>query len=354
MSRMNSLEKLLIALLFVAVLGTLALSQRDVFDRRNALVTHDRIFLLPRKEVLEVLSLGHEKTVADLLWIRAVQFFGGNYTTLTRAGFEYKGEGIRNLFYIVQYLDPKFYQVYPFGAFVFTEGLNDPKEAIAFLKRGSEVFPEDWELLFQAAFTAFYYLKDNEVALEMAERAGERPGVPAHVKRFRGQILSRLGQYEASIEYFQRLIEESQSEIQQRIARQNRDRTIRERNLFILTQKVQEYREQFGEPPGELEDLVRRGLLRALPADPEEGESYYYNPLTEEVVAYNEALGKQQQLLQGLQTLVERFYEENGYYPEELQELISAGVLTQIPPDPLGGAFSIDPLTHQVYVIPPE
>ena len=149
-------------------------------------------------------------------------------------------------------------------------------------------------------------------------------------------------------------MEESQSEIQQRIARQNRDRTIRERNIFILTQKVQEYRQQFGQPPGELEDLVRRELLPALPADPEEGETYYYNPSTEEIVAYNEALEKQQQLLQGLQAVIERFHEDHGYYPEELEELVSVGVLIQVPPDPLGGAFGIDRWTHQVHVAPPE
>ena len=351
---MKALEKPATLLLFVVILGALVLSQKDIFTRRNSIVSHDRIFLLPRREVLRVMSLGHEMTVADLLWIRAVQFFGGNFSTLNRPGYEYKGEGIRKLFYILQYLDPKFYRIYTFGNFVFTEGLGDPQEAIDFLRRGSEVFPQDWNLLFQAAFTAFYYKKDNQLALEMAELAGARPNAPAHIKRFKGQMLSQMGQYEASINYFQRLVVESESDIQRRIARQNRDRTIRKRNLFILTEKVHEYEKRFGEPLRELEDLVRRGLMFALPPDPDEGETYFYNPKTGTVLGYNQGLAKQQELLQGLQMQVEGFHQSNGYYPDSLQELVTMGRLTQVPPDPLGGDFAIDPQIHQVHVIPAE
>jgi len=351
---MKVFEKVLTALLFFTVLGALAFSQNNVYTRRNAMISHDRIFLLPRKQVLRVMALGHEMTVADLLWIRAVQFFGGNFSTLTREGFEYKGEGIHKLFYILQYLDPKFYQIYEFGAFVFTEGLNEPKEAVDFLRLGSEVYPEDWKLLFEAAFVAFYYMENNELALEMAELAGARSSAPPHVKRFKGQILSRLGRFDASIDYFRRLIEESQSELQKKIAQQNLDRILNEKNLFVLTEIVGKYKQQFGEPPGEIEDLVRRGLIAHLPEDPLTGGDYYYNPMSGEVVAYNQALAEQQEFIQGLQSLVERYTEESGVPPESLDDLLLPGYLPELPREPLGGSFALDPQTHQVYVIPLE
>ena len=152
---MKKFQWLISVLLFGLVLVVLGLSQYNIFNRRITYSSEDRIFLLPRKEILRRASLGHEMTVADLLWIRGVQFFGGNFTTLIKEGQEYKGEGIRKLFSTLQYLDPQFYQVYEFGAFVFNEGLQDPESAVQLLVQGSEVFEDDWRLLFDAAFIAF-------------------------------------------------------------------------------------------------------------------------------------------------------------------------------------------------------
>lgn len=351
---MKFLRFLLAGVLLASLAAALGVSQHDIFNRRIQYRSEDRIFLLPRKEILKRLAMGNEKAVADLLWIRAVQFFGGNYTTLIKEGMEYKGEGIRKLFYIIQYLDPDFYQVYEFGAFVFNEGLRDHEEAIRMLDLGSRRFENDFRLLFDAAFVCFYYMDDKERALEFADRASERPGAPEHVRRFKGQLLSRLGSYDAAADHFQRLMEESQSDLQREVARANLMRVLREKDLYQLDLAMQAYREKTGRDIRQVEDLVAEGILDRLPLDPEDGGPYYYVSNSGELVSLNQALDRQRQYLQVLQRTYDQYYQEHGIYPERLEDLVGAELLERDLRDPLGGRYAIDPAARQIYVIPQD
>ncbi len=351
---MKSLRYLLAGVLLASLVAALGVSQHDIFNRRIQYRSEDRIFLLPRKEILKRLSMGNEKAVADLLWIRGVQFFGGNYTTLVKEGMEYKGEGIRKLFYIIQYLDPKFYQVYEFGAFVFNEGLRDHEEAVRLLDLGSRQFENDYRLLFEAAFVCFYYMDDKEQALEFADRAAERPGAPEHIRRFKGQMLSQLGSYDAAADHFQRLMDESQSDLQREVAHSNLMRVLREKDLYQLDQAMKTYREKTGKDIRQLEDLVSAGVLSALPLDPEDGGPYYYVANSGELVSLNQALDRQRQFIQTLQQAYDQYYQDHGTYPERIEDLVGPELLEKDLRDPLGGHYAIDPAAHQIYAVPPD
>jgi len=350
---MKGLEKLLVVVLILSVLIALGVSQKNIRDRRINFSSVDRIFLLPRKEVLQVMALGHDKTVADLLWVRAIQFFGGNFSTINREGFEFKREGINKLFYMIQYLDPDFYQNYQFGAFVFSEGMEDYDQAIRLLELGSEVFPNDWRLLFDGAFTALYYKDDLDWALVLAERAAKRPDAPEHVKRFAGQILSRQGRFQVAMEYFQKLYEESESEVQQKLALSNIYRIRREWDIVNLNEAAKVYEQRYEKPIETLDDLVVAGILPQLPVDPQDGGPYYCIPTTKEIVNYNLSLYRQQEVQGFLQGQVEKFNEQAGRYPDSLEEMMPEETLEKLL-DPLGGKFVLDESTRQVVVIPAE
>ncbi|MFB3787140.1 MAG: hypothetical protein ACE15F_12315 [bacterium] len=156
----------LITLAFLVVLGAgFYQTQRQIIDDRTGRRVEEKILMLSsRPEVTKILALGHEATLADLLWIRAIQYFGGNFSTLDRPE---KREGMINLFKNMVALDPKFVAAYKFGGFVMNESIKDPKLAIDFLMEGADrntANPGAWRLRFDAGFISFYQLKDYESA----------------------------------------------------------------------------------------------------------------------------------------------------------------------------------------------
>jgi len=48
-----------------------------------------------------------------------------------------------------------------------------------------------------------------------------------------------------------------------------------------------------------------------------------------------------------LNKLIEQFKADTGAYPEKLEQLVSSGLTKEIPKDPVGGSYFIDPQTHQ-------
>ena len=81
------------------------------------------------------------------------------------------------------------------------------------------------------------------------------------------------------------------------------------------------------------------------------------NPLTAPA-DYVDALGKAQQSAQKTLTTVaidqalKAFSGEEGRYPKDLNELVTKGTISQIPPPPRGMKYDYDPKTGTVKVVP--
>ncbi len=81
------------------------------------------------------------------------------------------------------------------------------------------------------------------------------------------------------------------------------------------------------------------------------------NPLTAPV-DYIGAVGKAQQTAQknlsslGLDQAIRAFYAEENRFPTNLNELVTKGSLTELPPAPRGMKFSYDPTSGALKVVP--
>ncbi len=180
--RKSSLITLTFLVVFCA--GFYKAQQMIIDDRTGRRVEEKILMLSNRPEVTKILALGHEATLADLLWIRAIQYFGGNFSTLDRPE---KKEGMINLFNNMVALDPKFVAAYKFGGFVINESMKDPSLAIGFLMDGADKNqhnPSAWRLRFDAGFISFYQLKDYETAKRLFLEAvyGENLAIEADLE----------------------------------------------------------------------------------------------------------------------------------------------------------------------------
>ncbi|MGI6455653.1 MAG: hypothetical protein ACOX5R_08515 [bacterium] len=155
--------------LFVLFVVAVIWAQGKIIDERRVYRVEEKILMLSdRPEVTKALSLGFRGALADLLWIRSIQYFGGNFSSLHQPE---KRRGLENLFNTMFELDPHFIEAFQFAGFVTNESIKDPDLAISYLLRGADHNPESWKLPFDAGFTAFYQLEDYEAAKQLFIRA---------------------------------------------------------------------------------------------------------------------------------------------------------------------------------------
>ena len=119
--------------------------------------TYEDIYYLPPPHWLEVMSLGYRRALADLIWLRALIYFGDEFVN--------RGE-VRHVFNYgdsMLTLDPDFKRVY---RWVGVAGVYTPKgsprefieRSVDVLRRGVERFPNDGQLAWDAGATIAYEL----------------------------------------------------------------------------------------------------------------------------------------------------------------------------------------------------
>lgn len=119
--------------------------------------TYEDIYYLPPPQWLEVMSLGHRRALSDLIWLRALIYFGDEFANkgTVRHVFNY-GESMLAL-------DPDFRRVYSWvgmaGVYTPTGSSTEVMErAIDVLRRGAERFPNDGDLAWDTGATITYDL----------------------------------------------------------------------------------------------------------------------------------------------------------------------------------------------------
>ena len=104
---------------------------------------------------------GFENVMADLYWLRTVQYFGGQRVFAREKRFDL----LQPLVDITTTLDRKFEIAYRYGASFLAEpypiGAGKPEEAVALLERGAANLPRSWLLRQNLGFYAYFFLRDS-------------------------------------------------------------------------------------------------------------------------------------------------------------------------------------------------
>jgi hypothetical protein len=127
-------------------------------------------YLLPPAMVLEGLSLNAKTFAADMVWVRALIYFGEQRESLTGSRFENLDEYAET---VIQ-LDPTFYPIYNWitAAYMATRGEVTHEDILAmntFLERGMAHFPTQYELPYRAGLNAIGYSNRHTAAQRVVE-----------------------------------------------------------------------------------------------------------------------------------------------------------------------------------------
>lgn len=156
-------------------------------------------------------SLGYREVMADLLWIRAIGYVGGD---------DDRAAGTRALVEAIVALDPRFERVYPFtGAALSAIGTEPSQDdllaSIRILERGMAEFPDNCKipLLAGQVYTVELESPDPEQTrrwqlegAKMLERAVRLKGCPKDVGTFVAHLRSKLGQRDKAVRDLRELI----------------------------------------------------------------------------------------------------------------------------------------------------
>ena len=255
-------------LLLGSFLAGSVVTRRHAEHLRGNQATLEDILYLPSGKTVKRLSLGYSSLLADIYWTRAVQYFGEHHIQRsTRYDLLYP------LLDITTDLDPHLIVAYDTGSIFLSqkipEGAGEPDKAVALVEKGIRNNPTYWRLYFTLGFIHYVDRHDYKAAQRAFEKGSEVPGALPWMKVMAARMAEK-GEDPGTAMYLWKTVYET-----------NHDPTVKETasqhllsiqadlEMDELERRTHAYEERFGKAPEQWSDLIRAGLLRRIPSDPE-------------------------------------------------------------------------------------
>lgn len=302
---------------------------------------------------LKKMSLGYSDILADIYWIRAIQYFGSTDIE------EQNPELLARYFDIITDLDPRFVNAYRFGGTFLAEpppfGLGDLEKGLELLEKGRLNNPENFRLPLEEAFMYYMYTDDYETSARLFNEAAEKEGLSefrkASIKGMAASALDKSGKRESSRRIWEAIYETSPSESRRRFALMN----IKEIDTIHLeedlTKSLREYADKYNILPDDLNELSQTGFYNgSIPEAPVGGKFVIIPaiPAVKSPELYETQLNRNIRFLNAKARRYKKFY---GRYPgniEELKEFIVSDTTSGYPEHPLGREYTYEPESGEV------
>jgi hypothetical protein len=196
--RARSLRNMVLGLTVFVVAGALSSGMARLAAHR-----------LPRPEPLEELAyypsgqwltqaaMGESMAAADLLWLRAVQYYGQHRQT------DNTFVHMAHVFDIITTLDPQFQNAYVFGGTSLCQEGRQFAAGVALLEKGARKNPQAWVYPFELGFVHYVGKRDLTRATFEFAQAARQPGAPGYCSRFAAWSGQRAGYEDVAIELWQ-------------------------------------------------------------------------------------------------------------------------------------------------------
>jgi len=322
--------------LVVAVLGLGVFLMQKAIDAnrrdREKLKAADELLYFPSGRLLRAVSGEYRLLVADYAWLQVAQY-AGSHLGLANQQENYRWLG--NATEVTGELDPQFTAPYVFGAQMLAWDAERPVEGLALLRRGFARNPLSWELPFQAGFIAYEVMKDYDEAGYYFTIAAQLPGVWPIAPRMAASAYGKAGNFELTRELWAGVYENQPNPKVKDIARKELLALLKQ-ELAAQQSAADSFARQTGRPPSALEELVTRHYLAQIPQEPFGGRYELRSGRAEDnLVEFVRAL------IPRLQQAVNQYRDKRHTFPAGLDDLVRAGLLKQVPPEPFGGQFTI-------------
>jgi hypothetical protein len=227
---------------------------------------------------LQRIALEYDALLADVYWIRAIQYYGGNRLSATG---NKKYELLYPMLDIATSLDPYFNIAYRFGAIFLSEGYpggpGRPDQAITLLRKGIAAQPTKWQYYHDIAFVYYWQLRDMEAAARWFRLAATQPGAPNWLEPVAATMLIQGGDRASARFLLQQILKSEEAWLQRMAAR-----GLLQVDALDAMDQLQAIVRRFPPPSGipySWDWLMRQRVLTMVPVDPT-GTPFELDPRT--------------------------------------------------------------------------
>jgi hypothetical protein len=228
--------------------------------------------------VVKAFSFGFADALADLYWLRAIQYYGREKVANAPTGYA----DLAPLLETAAELDPRFEIVYRYGAVFLSEpppiGAGQGEKGMAFLKKGADRNPGNWRLRQDQGFLTFFYVGDAIGGAAVLRQASEIPGAAPWLKPMAAKVLADGGNLEASAQMWTILRDQAEPGIL-RINAETQLQVVQNRLAARrLQERIAEHRSRTGDKTATLAELHAKGVIPGL--DDLAGVPFDFDPAT--------------------------------------------------------------------------
>lgn len=160
----------------------------------------DVVYLPIDASAMRLISPADPDFLADMLWMRALYYFGQHALTDRQYPF------LLNLLDMITDLAPRWEDPYAYGGVILADVGDGTEEALYMVEKGLTHHPEDWQLWF---FKGYYLMKDgnNLEAAEALQKAAVLPGAPVYLAELSATLLTREGKRDMALRFLEASLE---------------------------------------------------------------------------------------------------------------------------------------------------
>jgi len=207
----NKLREACLVIAALLIMGGGILVKSETLTGRDPRPTEELMYF-PSGTFVRQSAMGQESALADIAWLRAIQYYGHHRLTDRRYDM------IGHVFDVITTLDPQFVQAYVFGAVVLSQDAGKTKEALDLLRKGMRNNPEDWFLAFETGFVYYMVLHDYRSAARYFTLSSRLPDSPEFTSRFAAFVEEKAGRPETALELWKQVAAASKNKYIKEIA----------------------------------------------------------------------------------------------------------------------------------------
>ena len=225
------------------------------------------ILFVSSPEFVKRASLGYSGLLADIYWMRVVQYFGSKHL---KDSMQYRA--LAPLLDIATTLDPHLVIAYEWGATFLDQpppsGAGDDNAAIALIRKGIQNNPDNWRLYMTLGFIQYESLHDYFAAAKTFEEGSKLPHTNPSMKVMAAKMLTDAGSFETARYMWESIYQEATDKDIKRNAGVHLACLVVDEEIPKLQAIVEAFRTRFGRYPNSWLELISTGTLRVTPRDP--------------------------------------------------------------------------------------
>lgn len=241
-------------------------------DKKYPPVVIEDLLYLPSGKFLKGAALGYDEMLADLLWIKALAYFGGHAVT------DQDYTWLSHILDIVTTLDPFFQYPYEFGGVILATEINDVDKSNELLEKGMKnvlkTHKRYWYFPFFMAFNYMYYKNDFKTAAHYLEMASRFPQSPEYLPLLVSRLYAEADSPEIAMVFLAEMIKSTQKPELKEKLKLRLNQVINQSNIQFLEDAQGQFFLKYYRYPESIDEMVETGFIFYIPVDPRGGKYY--------------------------------------------------------------------------------